>query len=82
MADQRIGADLGEPDAVTEETALTRMERNVYAKFKPGQPIMYSSELGPEATFYRWRKEAGKAGKLAYSGGLYYRPHAQECKVC
>jgi hypothetical protein len=67
-----------EPEAVTEETALTRMERNVFAKYKPGQMVVYSPELGAEGTFYRWRKDATKEGKLACSGGCYFVPHAPE----
>ena len=69
-----------EPQAVTEETALTRMERSVFAKYKPGDVVMYSPELGPEATFYRWRKQAAKDGKLACSSGCYYVPHADHSK--
>ena len=60
--------------------ALTRLESQVFAKFKPGQMISYSPELGAEGTFYRWRKQAAKDGKLAYSTGCYYVPLAKELR--
>jgi len=69
-----------EPEAVPEESALTRMQRNVFAKFKAGEMLTYSAELGPEATFYRWRKQAAKDGAIAYSGGCYFVPRAREDK--
>jgi hypothetical protein len=63
-----------------ENTALSRMEVNVLAKYKPGEIVVYTDELGPEATFYRWRKMAAKQGKLTYSGGIFYLPRRVENK--
>jgi len=69
------------PESQPENTALYRMERNVFAKYKPGELVIYSAELGPEGTFYRWRKQAAKDGKLVYAGGRYLVPPAREEKV-
>jgi hypothetical protein len=71
---------VAKPEAVPEDSALTRMQRNVFAKFKPGEMLAFSAELGPEATFYRWRKQAAKDGAIAYSGGCYFVPWAREDK--
>ncbi len=60
------------PQAVPENTALYRMEQNIMATFKPGEVVMHSAELGPNATFYRWRAKAFKEGKLTRNRGLYY----------
>jgi hypothetical protein len=61
-----------EPEAVSESTALSRMEAQVFAKFKPGEMVVWSLELGPKSAFYRWRKDAGE--KLAFSNGCYFIP--------
>jgi hypothetical protein len=61
-----------EPEAVTEDTALYRMEINVRAKYKPDEMVVYSTELGTQSTFERWRRDAVKKGKLVFRGGHYY----------
>lgn len=55
-----------------DNTATGRMGRAVLAKLKPGDLVMYSPEFGPEATFYRWRKEAVRDGRLTYNRGSYF----------
>ncbi len=55
-----------------DNTATGRMGRAVLAKLKPGDLVMYSPEFGPEATFYRWRKEAVRDGRLIYNRGSYF----------
>jgi hypothetical protein len=60
------------PEELPENTALYRMGLNVLAKYKPGEQVVYSAELGPETTFYRWRKQAVQEGKLVQSGGAYF----------
>ncbi|MFZ0139426.1 MAG: hypothetical protein WAK89_20340 [Candidatus Sulfotelmatobacter sp.] len=56
------------------------LERNVLAKFKPGERILYSPELGvSEKTYYAWVKAAAKDGFVDHrigsgkSGGFYMR---------
>jgi hypothetical protein len=59
-------------DRSEENTATNRMGRAVLAKFKPGDQVVYSAEFGPEATFYRWRKDAVRNGTVTYNRGAYF----------
>jgi hypothetical protein len=61
-------------DEGKESTAFYRMRVNVFAKFKPGDMVVYSNELGAEKTFTRWREQAADKGLLTHSDGHYYRP--------
>src|SRR3984885_15512870 len=45
-------------DKADMNSATGRMGRAVLTKFKPGDQVIYLPELGPETTFYRWRKQA------------------------
>jgi hypothetical protein len=69
-----------ELEEVPENSAMYRMELNVMAKYKPGDMVVYSAELGAETTFTRWRKQAVKDGKLVYNGGRYFRPPERDNK--
>jgi hypothetical protein len=64
------------PDQNEEEkdTALARVAEQVFARFKPGERVTYSPELGAEGTFYRFRKHAAKSGRLVFSGSSYFVP--------
>jgi hypothetical protein len=66
------------PEDLPEDSAMYRMELNVMAKYKPGEMVTYSAELGTQSTFERWRNKAAKDGKLTRSGGHYYRPPERE----
>jgi hypothetical protein len=68
------------PETVPENTAMYRMATNVLAAFKPGDQVVYSPDFGPEAGFYRWRKQAAKDGKLVYNRGAYFVAKASESK--
>jgi hypothetical protein len=63
-----------------ENTAAARMERNVFSTFKPGNQVVYSPQFGPEATFYRWRKQAVRDGSLVYNRGAYFVTQEEEKK--
>jgi hypothetical protein len=67
-------------EPVNENSAMYRMGLNVLAAFKPGDQVVYSPDFGPEATFYRWRKEAVKAGKVLYHRGAYFVARRDEPK--
>ena len=43
--------------------AQAHMARNCLLKFKPGDEIVYSKDLGAHSTFYRWRDDAVDAGQ-------------------
>jgi hypothetical protein len=47
-----------EPDAAPEDSAFARVTAAVRAVFKPGEPVTYCESLGPESTFYRWKRWA------------------------
>jgi hypothetical protein len=55
-----------------DNTAAGRMGRAVLAMFKPGDQVIYSPQFGPEATFYRWRKQAVHDGDLVFNRGSYF----------
>jgi hypothetical protein len=59
-------------------TALQTMGLNCLFKFKRGEKVVYSADLGSRATFYRWRDEALDAGDLVRSGGEYYVAYADD----
>jgi hypothetical protein len=42
--------------------AIARMGRNCFHRFKPGDAVAYSRDLGSTSTFYRWRDEAVETG--------------------
>jgi len=47
-----------ESDDPKDNTALGQMMLAIHAAFRPGEPIAWRAELGPQSTFYRWRKWA------------------------
>jgi len=53
--------------------AQAHMERNCLLRFKPGDEVVYSSELGASSTFYRWRDDAVDAGLVVQHSGGFYR---------
>lgn len=57
-------------------TALQTMGLNCLFKFKHGDKIVYSPDLGSRATFFRWRDRALADGDLVRSDGEYYMSHA------
>ncbi len=65
---------LTDEPAKDDKTALGLMQLNVFAKYRPGDMILYSPELGTQSTFERWRLKALKDGKITRSGGHYWRP--------
>jgi hypothetical protein len=52
--------------------AIGRMRLNCLHKFKPGDAVIYSPELGSEGTFGRWRRDAVRDGFVVCSGGGYF----------
>jgi len=52
--------------------ALAHMARNCFHKFKPGDEVAYSCELGANATFYRWRDDAVESGLVVQHSGKYF----------
>lgn len=46
------------PEDPPDDSAYARMTAAVQAAFKPNEPIVYRESLGPERTFYRWKKWA------------------------
>jgi hypothetical protein len=67
-------------EKVDENTAAYKMERSVLAAFKPGEQVVYSPDFGPEATFYRWRKQAVRERKVVYNRGAYFVARREEPK--
>jgi hypothetical protein len=65
-------------ERLDENTAAYKMERAVFTMFKPGDQVVYSPDFGPEATFYRWRKQAVKDRKVVYNRGAFFV--ARECE--
>jgi hypothetical protein len=64
--------ELGQP---SKPSAIDTMESSCLGKFKPGDEVLYSKELGPNATFYRWRDRAVVEGIITESRGKYFRTH-------
>jgi hypothetical protein len=61
-----------DPEPVKKVTkAMAHMARNCFHKFKPGDEVTYSPELGANATFYRWRDDAVDSGLVVHHGGRY-----------
>jgi hypothetical protein len=61
------------PAEKTEDnSAVARLGQRVLAHFKPGNQVVYIPDFGPEATFYRWRKQAAKDGIVTYHRGAYF----------
>ena len=66
-------------DRTNEAFALMKM--NVFAKYQPGDQVVYSPDLGAERTFYRWREYAVTKGWVVQHGGAYFRaPEVAEPK--
>lgn len=61
-----------EPVKAPKRTALQTMGLNCLFKFKRGERVVYSPNLGARATFYRWLDQAVENGELVRSGGDYY----------
>jgi hypothetical protein len=59
-----------------ENSALRRMEANVFAATKVGEELKYAQRFGPPATFFRWRKVAQAEGKVTLSSKKWYRTYA------
>jgi hypothetical protein len=63
------------PEPVVEEKkaspAMLRMAKNCFHKFKPGDEVVYSPDLGASSTFYRWRDQAVAEGRIANHSGMY-----------
>jgi hypothetical protein len=63
-----------QPDkGVDEQSALFRMEVNVFSATQPGAELVYRKEFGAPATFFRWRRVAQAEGKVTLSAKKYYR---------
>jgi hypothetical protein len=58
---------------IDENSALRRMEGNVFAATPFGEELVYRQNFGPPATFYRWRKIAQLEGKITLSAKKWYR---------
>ena len=69
-----------EPAPMPDQSAMGLMQLNVFAKYQPGDMIVYSAELGTQSTFERWRLKAVKEGKVVKSGGHFFRPPERETK--
>jgi hypothetical protein len=41
-------------------------------RFKPGDEVVYSKDLGAHSTFYRWRDDAVDAGEVVQHSGRYF----------
>ena len=67
-------------DTAPTNTAAYRMERNVLSALKPGDQVVYSPDFGPEANFYRWRKDAVREGKVVYNRGAFFVARRDESK--
>lgn len=61
-----------QPEKKEKRSALSAMGLSCLFKFKPGDKIIYSPDLGARATFFRWRDRALADGELVCSGGDYY----------
>jgi len=60
---------------VDDNSALRRMEAQVFMATPFGKELKYSQRFGPPATFFRWRKVAQLEGKVTLSGKKWYRTH-------
>jgi hypothetical protein len=71
-------AQTTEPEAVPDDSAYARMTAAVQAVFKLDEPIVYRESLGPERTFYRWKKWAVDKHVVVRSNGQIYVARAGE----
>ena len=62
-----------EPEPVQKVSkAMSHVARNCFHKFKPGDRVVYSLDLGSEGTFRRWRDNAVETGTVVeHSDGFY-----------
>jgi hypothetical protein len=51
--------------------AIAQMSRNCFHKFKPGDEVVYTPDLGANGTFYRWRDDAVETGTVVHHSGKY-----------
>jgi hypothetical protein len=51
---------------------MARMARNCFHKFKPGDEVTHSNDLGSASTFYRWRDAAVESGQVVNHGRCFY----------
>jgi hypothetical protein len=62
-----------EPEPVQRVSkAIEHMARNCLVRFKPGDEVAYSKDLGAHSTFYRWRDDAVDAGEVVQHSGKYF----------
>ena len=61
-------------DVQDDQSANARMLSAVQAAFKPDEPIVWRPSLGPERTFYRWRKWAIDKRLVVETKGKAYLP--------
>jgi hypothetical protein len=52
--------------------AYARMTSAAQAAFEPDEPVVYRPSLGPERTFYRWKKWAKDRGVVTQADGKTY----------
>ncbi len=58
-----------------DRSSAARMLSAVRSMFKPDEPIVWRPSLGPETSFYRWRKAAKAEGWITeVKGKFYLRP--------
>ena len=51
------------------------LKLNIFARYKPGERIVYLTELGvSQAFYYDWMKAAVADGVIEQRAGIYYRP--------
>jgi hypothetical protein len=60
-----------QPEQKKLSKAMSHMARNCFHKFKPGDEVVYSPDLGSGSTFYRWRDDAVDSGLVVHHGGKY-----------
>jgi len=62
-----------EPEPVPKVSkAMAHMARNCFHKFKPGDEVVYSRQLGAASTFYRWRDDLLEIGGIVQHSGKYF----------
>jgi hypothetical protein len=60
------------PEEVSDDSAYGRITSAAHATFKPDEPITWRESLGPQATYYRWRKWAIARKLVVLVGGEIY----------
>jgi len=48
------------------------MARNCLVRFKPGDGVAYSKDLGAHSTFYRWQDDGVDAGEVVQHSVKYF----------